>query len=218
MKWKDNSKLSLRNSEVGSLQDIRESWPDTLRLELDGFVYHRLGGLSGAEITDMDRREISWLKEWLGKQDDYSPRPYQQMAKVLRSAGYVGKATAVLFEGKKHQQEETRTLSIDWWWLVLQWLFIGYGYYNFQVLYWFLVVCGLGMIVLHLSGQDAAHKMKYYGLSYSIDTLLPIIELHRPHYDIELQGWVRVYFYVHKIVGYVLASFLIAGLSGLTRL
>ena len=48
--------------------------------------------------------------------------------------------------------------------------------------------------------------------------LLPIIQLRKKNYEIELHGrWRRYYFYVHKIMGYVLASFLIAGLAGLTK-
>jgi hypothetical protein len=62
VKWKDNSELILRNTEVGNLQDVPESWPDTLKLQLDGFVYHNLGGLSGNDRTDMATRDISWLK------------------------------------------------------------------------------------------------------------------------------------------------------------
>ena len=213
-----NGTLIMGGLEVGNLQDVPESWPDTLKLQLDGFVYHNLGGLSGNDRTDMATREISWLKEWLGKQRSYSPRPYQQLAKVLKNAGYEDKATEILFEGKKRQQKETKTLSPNWWVLFLQWSFIGYGYHNFRVLYWVLILCGLGMLTLHRSGQDVAHRMKYWGLCYSLDMLLPIIELHKPNYDIVLEGWVRVYFYVHKIFGYLLASFLIAGLSGLTKM
>jgi hypothetical protein len=218
VKWKDNSELILRNTEVGNLQDVPESWPDTLKLQLDGFVYHSLGGLSGNDRTDMATREISWLKEWLGKQKNYSPRPYQQLAQVLKNAGYEDKATAILFEGKKRQQKDTKTLSLYWLWLVLQRIFIGYGYHNFYVLPWVLFLCSLGMLTLHLSGQKVAHRMKYWGLWYSLDMLLPIIELDKSHYDIELDGWVKEYFYVHKIFGYVLALFLIAGLSGLAKM
>ena len=54
------------------------------------------------------------------------------------------------------------------------------------------------------------------GLSYSLDLLLPIIQLRARHYEVDLQGLVRYYFYFHQMMGYVLASFLIAGLSGLT--
>ena len=52
---------------------------------------------------------------------------------------------------------------------------------------------------------------------YSLDILLPIIRLRGRHYDVDLQGIVRYYFYFHQIMGYVLASFLIAELSGLTK-
>jgi hypothetical protein len=219
VKWTGNSELILRNTEVGNLQDVSQSWPNRLKLQLDGFVYQRLGGFSGDDTTDMATRKISWLKKWLGKQKNYSPRPYQQLAKVLRNAGYEKKATAILFEGKKRQQKETETIFPDWLWLVLQRIFIGYGYRNFRVLGWVLILWGLGVLTLHLSRQDVkvVQDVKYWGLCYSLDMLLPIIELHKPNYAIVLDGWVRVYFYVHKIFGYVLASFLIAGLSGLTK-
>jgi hypothetical protein len=46
---------------------------------------------------------------------------------------------------------------------------------------------------------------------------LPIIKLRDAHYKIDLVGLPRYYFYGHKVAGYVLASFLIAGLSGLTK-
>jgi hypothetical protein len=47
--------------------------------------------------------------------------------------------------------------------------------------------------------------------------LLPIIRLREKHYQIDLESRVRYYFYLHKIMGYVLASFLIAGIAGLTK-
>ena len=52
---------------------------------------------------------------------------------------------------------------------------------------------------------------------YSLDQLLPIINLSKHHDDIRLGLGARYYFYFHMITGYVLASFLIAGLAGLTK-
>jgi hypothetical protein len=40
-----------------------------------------------------------------------------------------------------------------------------------------------------------------------------IVKLRECHYSVDLAGWVRYYFYFHKLMGYVLASFLIAGLG-----
>ena len=215
--WEKGAKLSLHNTEVTALKDLPDAWPD--EIELVGFTYSRMGGFGEGDVaSSMATREISWMKEWLEKQKSYSPGPYQQLAKVLTNEGYDGKATAVLFEGKKRQQEKTKTLSLHWWLLVLQWLFIGYGYRNFRVFWWVMILWGLGTIILYWSGQDVGHEIEMSGIAYSIDMLLPIIELHKPHYtEITLQGWVRVYFYTHKVFGYVLASFLIAGLSGLTK-
>jgi hypothetical protein len=70
--------------------------------------------------------------------------------------------------------------------------------------------------VLRLSGEGKRNCMPF-GVAYSVDMLLPIIHLRDAHYKIDLNGWARYYFYIHKTMGYVLASFLIAGLSGLTR-
>ena len=46
--------------------------------------------------------------------------------------------------------------------------------------------------------------------------LLPFVRLSERHYKNDLQGWPKYYFFIHAIIGYVLAFFVIAGLSGLT--
>jgi len=74
----------------------------------------------------------------------------------------------------------------------------------------------VGALVLRVSGEGRRNRMPY-GLTYSFDMLLPIIKLRKMHDDIDLQGWPRYYFYGQKIMGWVLGSFLIAGLSGLTK-
>ena len=110
-----------------------------------------------------------------------------------------------------------------WLWLMALWIFIGYGYCIHYALFWALGLVVLGTIVLRVSRQyckkDRNHKdLKYWGLAYSIDMLLPIIHLRKYHYDkIELEGGVRVYFYVHKILGYALALFIITGLTGIVK-
>lgn len=63
----------------------------------------------------------------------------------------------------------------------------------------------------------------------SLDQFLPVIKLNKAH-DALIFGdssahppvdpqpyWVQLYFYLHKIVGWVLGSFVIAGLAGLTQ-
>jgi hypothetical protein len=97
---------------------------------------------------------------------------------------------------------------------------IGYGYYKFWSIYWAMGLLIAGTVLLWLSGEGRRVSRHYslpYGIFYSFDLLLLIIRLREKHYKVDLKGWIRYYFYVHRIMGYVLASFLIAGISGLTK-
>ena len=93
---------------------------------------------------------------------------------------------------------------------------VHHGYRIHYCFYWAIGIIAVGALALKRSGQGRAHRMPY-GISYSIDMLLPIIELRPYHASIELSGWSRYYFYLHKLMGYVLISFLVAGLSGLAE-
>jgi hypothetical protein len=101
------------------------------------------------------------------------------------------------------------------WLTALAWL-IGYGHYTYLAILWAGILVCVGAAVLQVTGEGRRNRMPY-GLAYSFDMLLPIIKLRKKHEDIDLHGWSRYYFYWQKIMGWVLGSFLIAGLSGLTR-
>ena len=206
--WSEDAKLILRGTEVYNLQlqNLPKAWPD--KLELTGFTYACLGG------TNL-KIELSWLKDWLEKQKKYSPQPYTQLAKVLRNEGHPDKADKLLYVGKNRELSEIEGLS-DWIWLASLKVFIGYGYRIYYAIYWVLGLVSVGVFVLKISRQGSVQGMPY-GIAYSLDMLLPIIRLRECHYDIDLAGWARYYFYLHKFMGYILVSFLIAGLSGLTK-
>ncbi len=220
--WSDSSELILRNTVVGALEGAENAWPESLKLE--GFTYGRLGGSgsTGAE-DDMAQRPARWFIDWLAKDRSFSPQPYQQLAEVFRAGGQTGKAHDILYAGRERERRAAE--GATWWTRVLKWLgmfllmvTIGYGLGNryFRALGWVFVLVLLGAGVLAVTGEGPAHGMPW-GLSYSLDHLLPVVQLIKSHYAIELDGFARYYFYVHKLMGYVLASFLIAGLAGLTQ-
>ena len=60
------------------------------------------------------------------------------------------------------------------------------------------------------------NKLDLDGLTYR-NLELPLVRLREKHYSIDLAGRARYYFYFHKIMGWVLASFFVAGLSGITQ-
>ena len=81
----------------------------------------------------------------------------------------------------------------------------------------------LGAVVLWFS-QEARAKGPAWCLGASLDHLLPIVELNKEFGDFfhdpnreRLKGWQVFYFGIQTLVGYVLASFVVAGLAGLTQ-
>jgi hypothetical protein len=228
-KWQSKSILTLRNVTAGAIQDTHNAWPDTL--VLDGFTYGRLSDFTGHEAHNvMNQRDVAWLIKWLSKQRMYSSQPYEYLAKILREEGRQDDAKKILYAGKERERSmacrsknskkpDACDLSeLPWLGLSISRALIGYGYYPFCSLIWAGVATALGVFVLKGTGQTEKHKMKYWGLSYSLAMLLPIIDLYKYRSDkIDLEGFARVYFYCHHIFGYVLAIFLGAALTGLTK-
>jgi hypothetical protein len=94
--------LNLTNASAGSLVDEKDSWPSRRNLFIDGFAY---GYISGDSPRDAKTR-----LEWLDLQDPFVPKPYRQLAKVLREEGRDSDASKVLFEmeGRRRKDEDRR--------------------------------------------------------------------------------------------------------------
>jgi hypothetical protein len=215
-RWWSNATLILRNAKANALQDLSDAWPN--KIDLNGFIYRSLGGIGTDEEDPIIGRPVEWFISWLGKQQSYAPGPYEQLATVFRNEGRPNAADRVLYAGKERERKPSPFLSYIG--LTAGKWFIGYGYYLFRCVYWALGFMFAGSLALWLSGEGhrvSRHYNMLYGIAYSFDLLLPIIRLREKHYQIDLHGWVRYYFYVHRMMGYVLASFLIAGISGLTK-
>jgi hypothetical protein len=210
--WAERSTLYLRNATADAIQDLPDAWPT--RIDLSGFAYRNLGGRNAKQQALMADRPVSWFVNWLGKQVPYAPGSYEQLATVLRSEGRPGAADDILYAGKERERAQATFLRRAW--LTTTGVLIGYGYHLEWAVVWVAAFILTGIAVLRFSGQGPGNQMPF-GIAYSFDMLLPIIRLREKHYQIDLEGWPRYYFYFHKIMGYVLASFLIAGLAGLAK-
>jgi hypothetical protein len=221
--WKDGGRLVLRNASVDAIQDTAEEgvWPPGL--DLDGFTYRRLGGLGAGAEADVASRGSRWFIDWLAKDEPYTPQPSQQCAQVLRQMGHPEMANAVLYAGREREREQAwrtgnnpRGTGLT----LLKWT-IGYGYGQrllWRPLAWVVALVAAGTAMLHLTGVPSELAgSKAAVVAYSFDTLLPIVELEKAHADVPLMGFAKYYFYFQKLMGWALASFLIAGLSGLTK-
>jgi len=215
-KWKNKPSMILRNTKIGTLQDSKESWPENL--ELEGFVYDRLGKFYTDEGKDTATRDITWLKDWLNKQKEYKPQPYEHLASVLRKSGHVSMANSILYAGRERKRTETAT-GLNWFGLTILKYVIGYGYgyYIFYSLIWIILFIVTGMLCVWWN-KEGSKRGILWSLFYSLDIMLPIIRLDESHYDdIKLNGFAKYYFYFQTLIGFVLASFLAAGISGLTK-
>ena len=224
--WGKESQLILHNAVVGSVQDGGEqgAWPQ--RLGLDGFTYTQLGGLYGEESgSGIAVREAAWFIEWLEKDQTYRPQPYHQLANVLRATGHPKKADDILYAGKERERREAWELKwwrpslggLKWWGLSLlkSTIGYGYGYRYFFSLPWVGAITLIGAAVFATTEKGQSSSVAEM-LAFSFDLLLPLIKLHESH-KITFEGWQRYYFYGHKLMGFVLGSFVVAGLSGITK-
>jgi hypothetical protein len=220
--WDLNATLDLLDAEVvsfldgaqsattslGSPDDLgvatRDFWPK--KLNLAGFTYSRLPDF-------IAKRNMKWHREWLEK-SEYSPQPYRQLANILEKMGYKEKANEILYTQKNREWSLAGLRRKIW--LSLLWVFIGYGFRVHRALYWVLGLAGIGLTILILSNHEITGSL-VDSLFYTLDTVLPVIVLDKAHEKIALTGVVKVYFYFLKVMGYILASFLIAGLGGLTK-
>jgi len=198
--WSDNGILSLRNARVDVIPSLSDPWPN--KLDLDGLTY-RSSGIVGNDFNS-----------WFDKLLRYSRQPYEQLATVLQTQGDTVTATAIRYSARERERREATGLVRHW--LTLLDSVIGYGYYPEKSFGWAALFVILGAVVLRVSGEGPKNGMPF-GLAYSFDMLLPVVRLREKHYSIDLAGPARYYFYVHRIMGWVLASFLVAGLSGLTK-
>jgi len=211
VRWHQEATLILRNTDVGALQDTEDAWPG--KITLDGFSYSRLGSLAG-DFSEIVKRKPDWFTKWLAK-SEYSPQPYEQLGEVLRKAGYKETANQVLYAGKQREKKGSGWRRCLW--MFLQDVFIGYGFKLECSLYWVIILTAVGMVFLTLSDQGPTPHSALSRFFYTLDRLLPFIQLDKAYDDVTLTGYTQIYFYLHKILGYFLGFFIIAGLSGLTK-
>jgi hypothetical protein len=207
----DNAELTLRNVTTNSLQDVAAAWPRVLHLE--GFSYQRQirsdGGDANAAGDGGDRADQ--LIGWLARQQPFSPQPYQQLAGILRQSGDNETAKAILFAGKQREWDVAHGWSK--FWLSLQFLFTGFGVHPQVAGLWVLALIAFGTWAFSRDPAPELAKLTWPQRAiYSFDMLLPAVHLRHHHYEIELHGWPRYYLYIHKIMGYVLLTFLAAAL------
>ncbi len=247
--WRDvNSRekamLNLRSATIGTLWDDANSWPDPGRLFLHGLVYN--------EIYADAPRDANSRTDWLRRQPDFWPQPYEQLAAVLRKSGQERDARKILIAKNEDRARLAKTWSEKCWYHVLGPM-IGYGYRPLNALWGVAAFVALGWVLFGIGyrarlitpqsesayvkgsvstaeGRELSDVYPRFNfLVYSVDTFVPLIDLHQAKYwlpnahrgrellKIKAGGLLRLYLWIHITMGWALTMLLVAGLTGLVR-
>jgi uncharacterized protein YjbI with pentapeptide repeats len=104
--------------------------------------------------------------------------------------------------------------------LIFSSFLVGFGigsYAPWHILWWGTVFVLLGAYVLYRNPEhrklgengdygEPVEKLPKFPVAFSFDMFIPFIRLRESNYKIEFTGWVQRYFYVHKVMGYILAG------------
>jgi hypothetical protein len=214
--------LTMYDAHASVLHDRNFVWPE--QVKLDGFTYDRLIGI-GEDVMHHSRRDSDWYIRWLEKDPTYSPQPYEQLAKVLQKSGEPEIAGDVLYAGRERARNEAQGLRLIGMSLLKWTTGYGIGLRYFRCLWWVAGFTAIGCAVLYLDvipRGAAVPRLVRSGLGfgdsffYSLQKLIPFLEVEKLD-QVQLGRFARGYFYLHHLVGYVLALFIAAGLSGLTQ-
>jgi len=184
---------SLVDARVGTLLDDAQTWG--AHHALDGFAYARFGTAAPVDAT----MRLGWLATQRASHfgDDFRPEPWRRVIKVLRRMGRNDSATEVAIGRERHLRRSGLIgLSTP---PALRWLprlghalfgaLAGYGHRPLRLLaaagvlwlacaaaYWAAADNGL---MAPTPQQSARGPAPLRPLAYSLDVLLPLIDLHQ---------------------------------------
>jgi hypothetical protein len=137
-----------------------------------------------------------------------------------RRRGDLGKADDVYIDQRR---SETKKLSWGTKWLLGRMVdfLVGYGRKPWRVLIWSGIIVTFGWYVFRrrqsMQPQKAEYELRHYSaFLYSLDLFLPIVDIQAASVWMPKteRRFARLYLPVHVILGWILATFLVAALTG----
>jgi len=242
--------VNLEGATVGHLDDdwsgdrANGYWPVGGLLNLDGLTYGRFGGDQQATVE----QRLAWIRSQYKQPADsgsaiFGTQPYEQLAAVYRQAGQDDQARKVAIArradprkyGKLNPYRRFGNWFLDWT--------IKYGYQTWRaavglaaVFVVFLALSILAQrqgVMVPIGEIEGLHAVPsatqctseypcFYPVAYTVDTVIPIINVHQADYwgpdGHAPWGWAWVGLtWVATAAGWALATLLVAGYTGLVR-
>jgi hypothetical protein len=250
LRWAPDGQFSggvnLEDAHAGELADnwtptgerAHGYWPLDGQLRLNGFSY---GGLGEASV----KQRLAWIRsQYEGLTPAvFAAQPYEQLAAMYRQAGQDTEAREVAIARRRDLRKYG---NLSWYVWLGNWFLdktIRYGYQTWRAAAGLAAVF-VAFLVLSLAGQhqhvivptgdvQGLHPVPtatqctssypcFYPLGYTIDTVIPIINVHQAdHWAADghtSYGWVWVAgTWGATAAGWALATLLVAGYTGLVR-
>lgn len=138
---------------------------------------------------------------------------YIQFSNAYRLGGLHKEADKIMIAAYNRKRQNLGTIEKVTYYL---WEYLtGYGYKLEYVLGWLILWVAIGSAIAYMFTRN---KLKQHRLAFwfSLDLFLPIVRLNDSHYSVKFNNiFVRHYFLFHQLFGFLLVSYLIAGLIDL---
>jgi hypothetical protein len=241
------TKLDLRFAVVNTLDHSDDSWPERERLWINGLIYNAFGEVSrgklNAQWLQLQPRRINVQPT----ETVFSLQPYEQLAGILKTSGYEAEATEVLIAKQDDLRHfgELNWWAKRWNWFLG--VTLKHGYKPHRALWGMLFFIVLGTVFFQagywshlitpaneLKNEPTARQNypRFQAFVYSFETFVPLVDLKQKAYwlpnpnlgsnvipGVRLRwgGLLRIYYWIHIMLGWVLRTLWVAGFSGLVR-
>jgi hypothetical protein len=255
LRWRPSAqvtgRVSLQGATAGQLEDYWNGdranayWPVGGHLNLNGFIYNKIGGSTQATVE----QRLKWIRSQYrtGTENNgsvaFATQPYEQLAAVYQQAGQETQARKVAIA----RRVDLRTYgNLNWYRMFGNWLLdktIKYGYQAWRagvglaaVFVAFALLSFFAQqhhLMVPVGDIDALHFVPsatqctssypcFYPAGYAVDTVIPIINVHQSAYwgpngnASWGHAWVACT-WIATALGWALATLLVAGYTGLVR-
>lgn len=224
--WQSDSRISLRNTNVGAIRAKPAAWVredgENLASDLVGFSYQRESALRSSDVESMLSAEPETLIEWIESQRGidgaphdaaYNPQPYEQLQDALIRDGRLEKALAIKYARYEHYRRAATTPELRRYGMTVLKYLAGYGVYPAIAIIWFGAMVIIGFMAAYFS-PGLAGRTGTERFWYSFDNALPLLELSEQNKMVRHErGWVTTLFALQRVFGLVLATALIGAVS-----
>jgi hypothetical protein len=208
---------------------------------LDGLVYDGIGELFPSQAKDC----VKWLR--LQPRKLFSLQPYERLAKVLKTRGDERAATDVLIAKQVDLRTHGRLTRLGKLWNWLLGFTIRYGYRPHRALIALAFFVTLGTILFDvgyhnrlitpidkvpITAASRASYPRFEPFIYFLECFVPFLDLKQRAYwlpnantgpialpgtNLRWGGVLRIYYWVHLVLGWIVNTLWIAGFTGIVR-